>query len=658
MIALLLFAQLAVAPKASFAATCVPSANQYTLDASASTRGTGGPIVSYRWNWGNGRTETQRVPVTKNTWQVASRPVVKLTVVDSSGRVSNVTQKTITVPCPAATKQPPIRVDTVRLPAPPAIHDTIQLPAPPAVHDTVRVPCVCDTTKPPPIVTPPPVVPPTPPPTGEVVAELPRVTLSTTMQATTGKVISVPAGGDLQAALNAAQPCDAIELANGATYTGNFILPVKSGACTIVIRPANLTVLPPEGSRLNPVTAGRLPRLVGVYNQGVFQTAPGAHHWRLVGLEVTATITTQVLVSLGEPGPWQSQVSQIPHDIVLDRMYVHGAPTLAVRRGVVLNCSSCSVIDSNISEIHDNNGDSQAILGYNGPGPFAIHNNYLESGGEVVMFGGGDPGIYLLVPSDITITRNHITTNPAWTTWLRKNLLEFKSAQRVLIEGNVFESMPQGGQVGGVLLFKSSSAGGGSWQGTQDVTVRKCVIRGVRSGITIESIPEPTGTPRLITTSRITIEDVLGYDIGQQANDVGIALYLVGNPADVLLRHVTVLAPNSALTLSGAAQRLRIRDSYFGASFYPLKGDGVTQGQPTLDAYAPGAFVAGNVIVLGDQSAIRNFPANNFYPATNADIAPDFTLISSSRYKGKATDGRDPGANVAAILAATAGVVQ
>ena len=46
------------------------------------------------------------------------------------------------------------------------------------------------------------------------------------------------------------------------------------------------------------------------------------------------------------------------------------------------------------------------------------------------------------MPSDITIRKNHIAKNPAWKSqnWWVKNLIEFKSARRALIEGNVFEN--------------------------------------------------------------------------------------------------------------------------------------------------------------------------------------------------------------------------
>ncbi|MBI3126748.1 MAG: hypothetical protein HYZ11_03995, partial [Candidatus Tectomicrobia bacterium] len=59
---------------------------------------------------------------------------------------------------------------------------------------------------------------------------MPQVYLDTTLTAPAGKVIPVPSGGDLQAALNSAQPGDAIELQAGATFTGNFTLPNKAGS--------------------------------------------------------------------------------------------------------------------------------------------------------------------------------------------------------------------------------------------------------------------------------------------------------------------------------------------------------------------------------------------------------------------------------------------
>src|SRR5688500_2499856 len=86
-----------------------------------------------------------------------------------------------------------------------------------------------------------------------VPAELPRVFLDTRMPSQSGRVIRVPAGGDLQTALNSALRGDIIELAAGATFTGNFTLPAKAGTGWITIRTG--TTLPPEGTRVTPAIA-------------------------------------------------------------------------------------------------------------------------------------------------------------------------------------------------------------------------------------------------------------------------------------------------------------------------------------------------------------------------------------------------------------------
>src|SRR3954471_13440018 len=69
--------------------------------------------------------------------------------------------------------------------------------------------------------------------------ELPRVYLDTTYPASSGAIINVATGSSLQAALNQAQPGDQVVLQAGAVFTGNFILPAKSGNGWIIIRTSN-----------------------------------------------------------------------------------------------------------------------------------------------------------------------------------------------------------------------------------------------------------------------------------------------------------------------------------------------------------------------------------------------------------------------------------
>src|SRR5262245_46390533 len=66
--------------------------------------------------------------------------------------------------------------------------------------------------------------------------ELPREYVDTGPIQSTGRTIHVPAGGNLQSALNSARLGDLITLAAGATYTGPFLLPKKEGTGWLVIR--------------------------------------------------------------------------------------------------------------------------------------------------------------------------------------------------------------------------------------------------------------------------------------------------------------------------------------------------------------------------------------------------------------------------------------
>jgi hypothetical protein len=91
-------------------------------------------------------------------------------------------------------------------------------------------------------------------------------------------------------------------------------------------------------------------------------------------------------------GARESAIEELPHHLVFDRCYVHGDPAVGSRRGVALGSRETAVIDSWISDFKERGADSQAIAGWNCPGPFRIENNYLEAAGENVMLAGGSEG--------------------------------------------------------------------------------------------------------------------------------------------------------------------------------------------------------------------------------------------------------------------------
>jgi PKD repeat protein len=228
--------------------------------------------------------------------------------------------------------------------------------------------------------------------------------------------IVVPAGGDLQAAINSAQPGDTILLAAGAEFVGNFVLPKKTGDAYITIRSSTPdSSLPPRGQRIRPAHAPLLAKLRSSNDAPALLTAAGAHHWRLRYLEFRGNyLGYSEIVRLGDGSSAQNSLTLVPHHFILEHLYIHGDVLQGQKRGIAANASHVEVRDSHISEMKAIGQDTQAICAWNGPGPFTIENNYLEAAGENLLFGGSDPAILNLVADGIVIRRNLFSRPMSW----------------------------------------------------------------------------------------------------------------------------------------------------------------------------------------------------------------------------------------------------
>ena len=228
--------------------------------------------------------------------------------------------------------------------------------------------------------------------------------------------IVVSQGGNLQSALNAAQPGDVVTVQAGATFTGNFVLPVKTGTGVITVRSSAADAdLPRAGTRITPGYAGYLPKIRSANTAPALRTAAGAHHWRLLFLEFPSNELGQgEIVRFGEGSSEQRMLAQVPYEIEMDRVYIHGDPLYGQKRGIALNGRSITIRNSYVADIKAVDVDSQAIGGWNGPGPFTIENNFLEGAGENVLLGGSDPAILNLVSEHVVVRRNHMSKPMAW----------------------------------------------------------------------------------------------------------------------------------------------------------------------------------------------------------------------------------------------------
>src|SRR4029453_10049104 len=142
---------------------------------------------------------------------------------------------------------------------------------------------------------------------------------------------------------------------------------------------------------------------------------PGAHHWALRYLEFRANQNgVGDLIQIGDGSTAQNSLAMVPHHIVLNHVYVHGDRYVGQKRCIALNGASVTISDSYVADCKGTGQDTQAIGGWNGPGPYTIENNYLEAAGENVMFGGADPAIRDLVPDGITLRRNYFSRPMSW----------------------------------------------------------------------------------------------------------------------------------------------------------------------------------------------------------------------------------------------------
>ena len=226
----------------------------------------------------------------------------------------------------------------------------------------------------------------------------------------------VGSGGDLQAAINSAVAGDRILLEPGATFIGNYRLPVHAGATYITIRSAaNDAALPGPTTRITPGDAVNLPKIKSPNTQPAIETVAGTAYWRLETLELLSTqLGFYDILAFGDATSRQSTDASVPHHLVADRLYIHGDPLNGQKRAIALNSASTTISNCYISDIKAIGQDSQALGGWNGPGPFTIVNNYLEAAGEIILFGGSAPSIANLVPSDIVLRGNTITRPLRW----------------------------------------------------------------------------------------------------------------------------------------------------------------------------------------------------------------------------------------------------
>lgn len=485
------------------------------------------------------------------------------------------------------------------------------------------------------------------------------------------RVITLKAGDDLQAALRSARFGDTIMLPAGATYVGPIILPFK-GAGTdtdadyITIRAADLSSISAEGERIKPAVHARaMPKIVAPTDKAAIGTEPRAHHYKFIGVEFLPAANATYVYNVIDLGSAEyTSPSQFPHHLIFDRCYVHSLGLNRARRGFALNSAETSIVNSHVSGFAGAGDETQAIAGWNGPGPFHIVNNYLEGAGEVILIGGADPLVPNLVPSDIEIRRNYMRKPREWNgRAMIKGTFELKNARRVVIEGNLIESEIL---TTAMVLTVRNQGGKAPWSTIEDVEIKNNIVRHASTGINILG---NDNEHRSQEAKRIRIVNNLLVDIVADKSD-NIPYFLQTNGGQQInVAHNTIQQAGNIITAYGAPTASFIfRDNIVQFNKYGIVCLTTASECGPVNIFCscfPGGIFKGNVIAdnlgaAGSDRVEEKYPAGNYFVSSFQRIGftdfahGDWQLGANSKTRKRASDGGDPGINLDVLVAAGA----
>ena len=430
----------------------------------------------------------------------------------------------------------------------------------------------------------------------------------------------------------------------------------------------------------------------------------GANHYRFIGLEITRTPNSGVVYNLIV----RSKHGTADH-IIFDRCWIHGTAQDETQRGVMMSGTRyIAVVDSYLSDFHcvSISGaciDSQAVAGGAGDvtmGPFKIVNNYLEASGENILLGGDAA---TTTPTDIEVRHNHLFKPLIWklgqpgfvgghngNPFIVKALFELKNAQRLLFEANILEHTWGG--------FSQQGAAIGLGPKNQairdknvcplcvvtDITIRYVKVSHVAGGLVLGNGLAGNGGAAK-DGGRYSIHDVTIDDIDPVKYDgYGVfAQVSTGKGApilhDVTINHVTAFQPGVMLNVgdfvatNGYMRNFVYTNNIVNTGRAPTSTTGggtencATAGTPALviaACFKNYTFSHNAILATPSNYPPSHYPAGNFFPESASSLdfvnyangnGGDYHLQSHSRYKNAGTDGKDLGADIDAIEAATAG---
>lgn len=449
--------------------------------------------------------------------------------------------------------------------------------------------------------------------------------------------------GELQAALDTAPAGTTIKLIPGAEYVANFDFKPRPLDNYLTLA----TDLPLPGTRIDPAANLATLRSGNVASALTARTA--SHHLLVMGVKFAANEKGEgdiVKVGLGT----ETDPATLPHHLAFDRCILRGGP-LGQKRGIALNGNDLAVINSDIRDIWRDGQDNQTLGAWNTEGRHVIANNHLESGGEVVLYGGDTARIG--VPArDLLIEDCEITRPIAWhndgVNRTVKNLLELKQGIGVTIRRCRLSNHWPAAQSGWAIVLTPRNN-----LELRDVTIEDCEVTHVSMGVNVSGSAYEGVNAYVPPFTGLTIRRNLFAISRAEMGGTGWFCQIGGIETDddsrYLVESNTIVHDGNNLVaiyrgdyddpqgVSQAGKPLRgftYRQNFSRSGIYGFWTEGSYGG---LWNAIPGGTIAGNVIAGSKQPAIlpgNLFPSEAEFQAAFVDYPGGDYTLKADAYPG------------------------
>lgn len=532
-------------------------------------------------------------------------------------------------------------------------------------------------------------------------AHLPRVTPDFSGLTITGDSVFVT-----QASLPSTGLATAVSLGKrrlileaGANWTDNLHIPAGFSDWLEVVGENGA---PPEGTRITPneaVNTYDYPTITAPSGYAAVSFGAGARRVKLHGFGVTCTASSPGLqnVPLIDTLPSSvTQISHLPHSIVMRHLWVRGTAAPTSRRlGVRTHATYSALLDSWVDHLNyggrDYSQQSQAVGGYSFLGQLLIENNFLWRATEAWGFGGAGTQAYLrneqLQISDVTIRRNHIYMPLSLKSVEGcANSGESKQTRRLLVEANIHENVNtdlQNGYAGPCGLSANQQGNDGPHVQLCDVTARYNWYKNHNSGFSLQSGDGYDNQPS-VAARRANINNnfFTGMGTSQTLSPESLGfnrIWTIDGVADVSFKNnLAIIESGSFVVVSGPQVRQEIENNIVGVvnagGYFLLANSGAdqdswneinTDGSSTFrgNACLIPAADAGQMINSGTNQMRHTLAAMGFVDSSKI-LANDvkyaqlgaLALHASSDLLGTAYGGGDPGPNWTTVLSQLSGV--